>query len=155
MRIFRQASASFRMFRHSVPKRCYSKGNQGMNISLFRSVFEPLSPNHPAAGSIRDGRYLWRWDWHLRHLIYAMMPPAAAYLYLLAIKWNMGDKVEEYRHLVEQREAEDANAKVKTLGDRVLAMEIALELMESRREKEEREAVLEKVRAVLGKHIKA
>ncbi len=112
-----------------------------MNAEVFRSVFKPVGPNHPLAGTIRDGRYLWRWDWHLRNFLYAMIPPACAYGYVCAIEWYTADLQEDFRKSVLEKKKrateplDSVRAQTTTLEERVAAMERHLLALRDERER--------------------
>eukprot|EP00171_Calliarthron_tuberculosum_P018783 IDg18783t1 len=98
-----------------------------MNASVFRSVFETIGPDHPAA-KLQLRRYQRRWDWHLRNLIYALMPPAAVYGSVVLIRWFMADEITAYNELLKEQEKDKEKEgrlqlKTKTVEERLQIME--------------------------------
>lgn len=132
-------------------------GNQGMNAEVFRSVFRPLGPKHPASSNIRDGRYLWRWDWHLRLFIYALIPPACAYAYVLAIRLYTASYAEELRKKVDLKKSSDeqvgkVQVKADTLEERVTAMEQILLSLQAEHERVLSQAVVLEAKSVINSY---
>lgn len=130
-------------------------GNPGMNAEVFRSVFQPLGPNHPASSNLRDGRYLWRWDWHLRNFIYAMIPPACAYGYVCFIEWYMADMVKEFRESVKKKkvevkkEVESVQVQTISLEERVATMEQHLLALQAEHQRASNQAVVVQAKSLI------
>lgn len=91
-----------------------------MNAAVFRSVFEQTPPH------LRK-RYKLRWDWHLRNLLYALIPPATLYLILRFVEWRFD---VEGKKLIRVAGDEDEKAEEegggKSVEERVEELERAL-----------------------------
>lgn len=112
-----------------------------MNSATFRSVF---------VSAPRDRyKHLYRWDWHLRKLLYALMPPAAAYAYVCFLEWYMADEVAAFREMVAADKAsknvEAVKVEAKSLEQRVKHVENYMLLMEEKRKRDE---IVDKARLV-------
>lgn len=144
-----------------------------MNAETFRSVFLPAGPK------LQQPRYRLRWDWHLRNLLTAMVPPACLYLGLKAVEWRFGGEDEVHRRLFGRREdaAEGADsttreAELQQTGEsgqaelageprglllrierRLQALEAEFERLKREREERRREDIVDRARRV-AKHIR-
>lgn len=130
-----------------------------MNAAVFKSVFQTIGPDHPAV-KLQHRRYRRRWDWHLRNLIYALMPPAAVYGSVLLIRWFMADEIAAYDAMMavkeEEAEAEKSGLQIKkkTLEERLQAVEDFLRSIEEERQRAERDKVVENAKSILRPYIK-
>lgn len=139
----------------SGPPRKLNGGNEGMNAAVFKSVFQPVGPGHPAALRKRP-MYLHRWDWHLRNFLISLMPPAAIYLFVCWVEWFMSDEVKAYRDQVLEKKAEvirkeeRIEARALTLAERLEAVEISLRRLEGEKAELKKSQIVDAAKAVLA-----
>lgn len=86
-----------------------------MNASVFRAVFESSPP------PLRR-RYKLRWDWHLRNLLYACIPPSVLFVLLKLAEWKFEREGKKLITLEGSKEAEE-----KSIAERMDELERALE----------------------------
>lgn len=65
-----------------------------MNSDVFSAVAKPLSAKHPSS-RLRGARYRFRWDWHLRHFLMSLLPPAFAMSIALWAKYSFADELAQ------------------------------------------------------------
>ncbi len=121
--------------------------HQGMSAAIFKSVFQTIGPQHPSA-MLQHPKFRRRWDWHLRNFIYALLPPAAAYVYVKAIEWGLSGQVEEYREKVEGRK-EAVIRKEQIIEERTLTLEERLDHVEQILKELEQEKIGVRKKAVV------
>lgn len=73
-----------------------SHGKPGPEMGMFRSFFTPITSAHPSSHLLHK-RHTLRWDWHLRNLIYSLIPACVLALIGSWIKWYYADKFEKMR----------------------------------------------------------
>jgi hypothetical protein len=124
-------------------------------MGVFRSVVEPLSDDHPA-GHLRKPRYRLRWDWHLRNLIYALLPGSGIFAFVKWIEWSFAEEAEEFRKaLAITKETNRADVIAPVVGTttelqrdieklRNEVEELRAEALKAREKEAEAKAVLEK-----------
>eukprot|EP00177_Eucheuma_denticulatum_P003407 GFKZ01006158.1.p1 GENE.GFKZ01006158.1~~GFKZ01006158.1.p1 ORF type:complete len:183 (-),score=25.50 GFKZ01006158.1:40-588(-) len=72
-----------------------SPENRGIRAEHFRALLSPIPPHSRR-------RHKLRWDWHLRNLIYSMIPPFVMYILLSIAERNFQLKDDQMRDSVQR-----------------------------------------------------
>lgn len=96
--------------------------NPPQSLKTFRSVFEPLSKEHPAA-HLRKKRYRYRWDFHLRNMIYALIPGFVTWALLTTLEYSHEEELRVLTSFIDQaKEREKENTQASESSDSVGAV---------------------------------